>query len=294
MRYSIIILIILTRFPSNGNAQVITAGSNDTTDIYTDPIPFDSCWSSNGYGDMHSMLDTFILDIDRNGTGDYKFTSSSFWSMYTGGTTYATITPLNSQNFIITKFDTITYYTSPTPSTAIYKVPIPLNSGDLIPLDSNYNYTNTANCLSDISPGYPPSNSAWDQLGEHFIGIMMIVPNDTLFGWIRVSVENNKIIINDYACNRNPNFNYNSIEPVFCCDIFPNPAENYLEVANNQKDDPIKNITFWSIDGIFFKEVNASIYNKNITIDISELPSSVYIIQIETTQKVFSKKIIVH
>lgn len=293
LKHFVIILILLPHLAYDSSAQGIIAGVSDTTDIYTDPLPYDSCLSTNGVGNMYSRTDNYFLDIDKNGTNDYQFTSSFFWSMFTGGTTYTSITPLNSQNYIITKFDTVTYYTSPTPSTAIYKVPVPLDSGDLINFDSTYHFTNTTNCLSDISPGYPPSNSGWNQLGEHYIGIMMFVPNDTLFGWIKVSIEFDKIIINEYACNRNPNFNYNYVEPDYPCDIFPNPAENYLVVANHKKNDPIKNITFWMTDGTFIKKVSGLIDNINITIDITELPSSIYILQIETTQKIFTKKIVV-
>ncbi len=293
LKNSFVILFILTVLCSNSNAQGIIAGSFDTTDIYTNPIPYDSCFYSNGVGDMSNISHSYYLDIDKNGVSDYKFISSLFWSMFSGGMTYTRIEPLNPQNYVITKFDTITYYTSPTPSTAIYQVPLPLDSGDIIKYDSTLHFTNTTSTLSDNSPGYPPSNPGWDQLGEHFIGIMMLVPNDTLFGWIKVSVEYGRIIINDYACNRNPNFNYNYVEPDYPCDIFPNPAENFLVVANHKKNEPIKSITFWEIDGTYFKKVSDLVDNKNITIDITELPSSIYILQIETTQKVFSKKIVV-
>lgn len=287
---STFIFFIISNFSFGQN---IIAGLYDSTDIYTNPEPDEICLSTNGYGDYHHMDDTLRLDIDKNGIDDYKFSSSFFWSMYTGNMYHALITPLNSQNHIVSRFDTVTYYTSPSPSIAIYTVPLALNVGDTINLNTNYHLTATTNYLADISPGYPPSDSAWSNIGDHFVGIVMYLPNDTLFGWIRLSVFYSQIIIKDYACNRNPNSNYNSTEPYFPYDIFPNPANNYIIVANNQKSNPIKSISIWSIEGKLISEINSINDSRNTTIDISGLSPAIYILKIESSEKFYSKKLVV-
>ena len=263
-------------------SQGIIAGISTTSDMYVDLNPNDSCYSRAGDCSFHSCNDTLRLDIDKDGIDDFKFTSHFFWSLGGGTSYYAGIKSLNSNTFIISRFDTVVYNTGPTSNTYVYKIPQALNYGDTINSDHFFNFTNTLNDLYSNSTN-PPNNSGWHNIGEHYIGIKKIESNYTLWGWIRIEVSFEKVIIKDYACNK-----------IYNAEIFPNPAGDYVIVANNLKKDPIKKIKIYNTNGQLVSTINNISETGNIKIDISGLPQNIYIIEVETLVSKYSKKLVVY
>lgn len=263
-------------------SQGIIAGISTTSDIYVDLNPNDSCYSWAGDCGPQNCVDTLRLDIDKDGIDDFKFTSYFLWSLGGGTFVNASIIPLNNNNYIISRFDTVIYYTSPSPSTFVFKIPQPLNFGDTLKTTSYFNFTNTFNYLY-CNNSNPPNNSGWHNIGEHYIGIKKIESNYTLWGWIRIEVNFAKVIIKDYACNK-----------IYNAEIFPNPAGDYVIVANNLKKDPIKKIKIYNTNGQLVSTINNISETGNIKIDISGLPQNIYILEVETLTSKYSKKLVVY
>lgn len=69
--------------------------------------------------------------------------------------------------------------------------------------------------------------------------------------------------------------------------IYPNPAENFISIAN-QSEWSIDKVSIYAINGSKVKEVNS--FNNNQTIDVSTLQSGLYLISIQTNNQTLNYK----
>ena len=73
--------------------------------------------------------------------------------------------------------------------------------------------------------------------------------------------------------------------------IYPNPAEDQLNILN-PAGIKVSKIEITTIDGKILKTVSPSLNNNLQTIDISEIPSGIYLIQVSTQSGIVSKKLL--
>jgi len=73
--------------------------------------------------------------------------------------------------------------------------------------------------------------------------------------------------------------------------IFPNPASNHLSIFNNGKTIRLINIDILYLNGIIIKSFDAHDLPKTLKLNISEIPSGVYLLRCVTNQGVFTEKL---
>jgi len=144
------------------------------------------------------------------------------------------------------------------------------------------------------------SDPNFQSLGDSYVGCKFKIGNNTYYGWVRVSFDNNKTLtIKDYAYQSAPNtpinagegtVGINDIEFNKYFKVYPNPAQDEI-VFESDKTIQINSLSILSLSG------QTLLLEKNITlkkvIDITSLNSGVYLIQIESDNSKWNKKIIV-
>jgi len=75
-------------------------------------------------------------------------------------------------------------------------------------------------------------------------------------------------------------------------EIYPNPATNFINFRNLELDNLIS-ISITNIKGQVLKEIPLNKNTKNFSIDINDIPSGVYLLNVQTALSVSSTKIII-
>lgn len=110
-------------------------------------------------------------------------------------------------------------------------------------------------------------------------------PGDVLYGLIPTF----RSLVSEFACLQE-SVGIQVIDTENGIDFFPNPVEDKLTV--NSRISSVKNISIFSISG---KEINAKYYSENngkISLDLRDLASGIYILQIETTEVLVREKFV--
>jgi len=288
--YIILCLSFLIILSKGSFAQYIIAGQHGVNDVYTDVVPDDSlqAWLS-----PFGMEDSLKLDIDHDGHYDFKISVNGFLAMGGEGEG-CDIAHQYTNEFIDTHYDS-TYHG---PSGWAYcSVPNIYNNGDTI--NSRLRFAGTGGTFSGYGAGgfmYVNVHD-WDTIGDHYVAIKMIVPNDTLYGWIRVNVNASyKIKIKDYACNRNPNTIYLPLAETI---LYPNPASTEMQIVFNSFEP--QTITIYTIQGallntIYVDSGSDTYYYPNkytYTLDTGIMDIGMYLMKIESAKETIVKKFIV-
>jgi hypothetical protein len=285
--YIILCLSFLILLSKVSFAQYIVAGQHGVNDVYTY-----SDTSLGYYGEWGFMQDSLELDIDRNGTCDFKIFGYGMATL-AGRNIGCRVVCLNS--FIDTHLDSTLNGTAGW----IYRnVPNIHNNGEIINNQLNFVNSNLS-FSSEIAGVTGVSVHEWDNIGEHYVAIKLIIPNDTLYGWISVQVQTSnycKIIIKDYACNGNPNTIYH---PTSETPLYPNPANEEMRIVFSSLEPQIINI--YTIQGALLNTLSVNPGNDTYyypdkftyTIPTGIMANGMYIIKIESAKETVIKKFVV-
>ena len=276
--------------------QYIIAGQYGANDVYMDVVPDYTLPMLNG-APIGYLADSIKLDIDQDGIFDF-FIYSGGGGGLGGGSESTTIVPLSTDNFVSTFPDT-SYY-GPPPLYVVDKVPVAHITGDSI--SQLFPFTNS---YSDFFASHygnfaAPTVIYWNNIGEHYVAVKLIVPNDTLYGWIRVQVDGiGQITIKDYACNKNPN--HTSISTNLISNevsIFPNPSNSDLHIILNSSEP--QTITVHTAEGAL---VNTITINPNAkyfipgkyeyVLNTVSLAQGIYILTIDSPSERITKRFVV-
>lgn len=147
-------------------------------------------------------------------------------------------------------------------------------------------------------------NANFRGLGDRYIGCKFRIGINTHYGWIRVNLDTNlKLVVKDYAYEKKPNTTINAgdtgatasvndfdFDSNFSC--FPVPAKNSLTIEN-KKSVRIVQVSITNLTGQLLLSKKSIDNNSSIIIDISQLKTGIYFLNIENEKNVFSKKIII-
>jgi len=114
---------------------------------------------------------------------------------------------------------------------------------------------------------YYTSNGYWRQSSQS--GVLMIRP---IFGNVNL-VKNNELITDEVKFK-----------------IYPNPAQNYINIQFDENEYAQKDIRIIDMSGRIIK--TAELYSDMETIDISEIQKGLYILEIRTQNKVYRQKFV--
>ncbi len=221
--------------------------------------------------------ETYELDLNHDGINDYKFQS---YYQISPGHTYrnATVEPLNNSEVCLVQSGLID--------------PDPMYSGCM--LSNDLAWTNSMSTLSLYwFSGYNYTGSAgiWNNIYDKFMGLRLVVNNDTLYGWVRITMTPPRIIFKDYAWYRDVTHIGENSE-IHNVSIFPNPVKDIL--CFSFEDDlmlpneySIKNIQGETV--LSGNNISANFY----CIQFNHLPDGLYILQLRYNNDIVNRKIII-
>jgi hypothetical protein len=218
---------------------------------------FETWYCTDLYPDVvlspdHST-EEYIIDLNNDGNDDFRVTSYLEYSpshYYSGDG----IEPLNNNE--VADIHQIVF-------------------DSLEQISPMLDWTNESIVLHTNSSVFGESSSygGWD--GLKYIGIRLIEDNDTLYGWIRLSLYWGATIdsycVQQYETSLD---GVNSKDQVF---VYPNPADNTVTFLLNTNT--IGSIYILSHDGRLLKSYSINGHLK--TVELDELPDGVYIARID-------------
>ncbi len=243
---------------------------------YTDVIP-DSTVNAPIISD--SIL-YYLLDLNNDGIDDFKI-NIRYWYTFQSPTccdNYAIwIESENSDNMIAADESTLGVCTQP------------LYSNDIIDNSLYWDNSSTINVWVEGLSG-----CSWPS-GDTFLGLELIVNNDTLYGWYRIEATLTSFTIKDYAYNDVPdeqilagqtstNIDTNSLNDNIS--IYSNNGNLFIDITDIAN--PSGTVTISNNIG---QEINNSVINgtHNI-IELNNIPTGIYIVHIEIQQGTLTKK----
>lgn len=226
-----------------------------------------------------SSYTTFIdIDIDKDNINDVRFIRTYYY-MSPGGHSQSNKQLVQSLNNI--EFDTLTSNNLSCADSVGYNAV----------LDNSYNWTSSTTSLylrfwAFSIPNYYTIAGVF--YGENkYLGFRKILPYDTLYGWFLLDVQSG-IVIKSWAykslyASINEKQYHN--ENIF---VYPNPASDKLFLQNLNEGIVIKKHYLTDILGR-----ETQLKQTDNEFDISHLPEGLYFLQLQTTQGVLTKKIVI-
>jgi hypothetical protein len=253
--------------------------------IYTDLIP-------NIFLDA-SVQPMAYLDIDQNGNNDFCFSMNyEYYEDSISGESWSEFTTwING----IGSFRELAIDNSGNPNYQCIETELII--GDTI--NSEGFIWGTGSYLWNIWDGIPfcvqPPNM-------NFIGVRIKTNGSYKYGWIRINSEYTYTIIHDMALNLQPNepilagqtsltsiseVNFEKIE------VYPNPATDELNIRQPENNLQECKLFIIALTGEIMKTIDINPVQLN-TINISDLPMGMYLLQFICQQKSYYEKLIVY
>ena len=211
-------------------SQSIVAGVHSTDDVYADLIPDEVLETTVMMGTPTS---TRALDIDMDGILDLKFGAYSY-NGSAGSYHQFIVFPLASHATIAMYPDTFPGCCPVGPAPT--QVADTISFGTLIDAGFNYGDGDSYFRSDHSAPVFGPNNNTWLDIGEHFLGVRLSYPWDTLYGWVQVNVTSSgggekHLAIMDHACNINSHVGIAPLKSDALISLHPNPFTDQLTIA---------------------------------------------------------------
>ncbi|HQB74847.1 MAG TPA: T9SS type A sorting domain-containing protein [Bacteroidales bacterium] len=174
-----------------------------------------------------------------------------------------------------------------------------LNYGDTINKFSNWFNGNVRFC-SNIN-NYTV-DSTWKEKNDYYVGLRLRKTNDTLYGWLKVSVQDYHIVyLEKHACQSlNPkdtiinlltSIDENMSHTLGHLQIFPNPFSTQTTLQSNF---PLTNatLTVYNSCGQTVKQIK-NISGQTVTFSRDNLASGLYFVRLTEGNKIFTDKLII-
>ena len=258
-------------------AQSILVGTHSTNDVFQD-IP-DTTISAVPY---NNEIIKFELDINNDSTIDFTFFSI-----------YISTSGASNKHLKIQAGDNIQllYGTS----ACNYNFCKPANYGDTL--------NNSCSWMGNGAYGFLTYNFYYEMGGcsygnganYEYIGCRMFYEQDTLYGWIGLSVSNNNIelTIKEFAYNK-PNYETVPLQNNTVTKCYPNPNHGFLQIIlPNSIENPIIKFTDIYGETICIDDFSLNSDCKEISIITSNLPKGLYVLNIQGSNQIYKEKIII-
>lgn len=291
---SLIIVLLVAGISFGISAQRIIAGMHGSNDYYYDFIP-DKILSLSTSTYDHV---THSLDINNDGINDLIFGAQrevNHWNGYIG----LYLSSLNQTGFTIEGFDSCFAIFDSTLQYQLFYLEAMAKSFSKYDTIRNNLFWYPSKVYMKYGRG--SVNQPWIQgyscggimdtnKTDYYVGVKVLIPNDTLYGWIKIRIGDFSITIEEYACNLH---SIGMDEPLneFDISIYPNPTNGQLFIRNTRFNKSKCTIQVFNVLGeCIFK---AYLNSEETTIDISEKPKGIYMIKVFSDNACFAKKVIV-
>ncbi len=263
-------------------AQFILAGTVSGKDTYFDIVPDSALEALNVHLSPYPG-ETIKLDVDSDGIQDYQIDTYGGGGLG-GGTGGCVIVPLGAHASVASHMDTSA---GCCPAQYIAQLVDTLVMGDTI--SNALSFYSGTNYLWSTTYGMAqaPIISEWNDIGEHYIGIRLNYPQDTLYGWIRVEATNSGIFIltvKDMACNKNQHIGITEIYNSQKLIIAPNPFSDQITVLCSDCSDALF---------VLYNFVSGKTLEKKITksflLNTEQLAKGIYLYEVRNINGVIKK-----
>jgi len=257
--------------PGASRAQFILAGDpvgNYYHDVNPDSLMEALCVHLSPY-----PPDSVKLDVDSDGVYDFIIQSGADGGLG-GGSGGCGITPLQSYASVVSHLDTSE---GCCPSQYVAELADTLQAGDVISQALRYNTGFSYFWSTTYGMAMGPIIDSWNNIGEHFTGIRLSYPFDTLYGWIRVEAVYDtlfKFYVKDFACNRNTHIGINEIQNQHAA-IYPNPFSDKL-IIQSASPGPSEILIYDVTGRLLMKNICAG----NLVINTGKFEKGIYMYRI--------------
>lgn len=241
--------------------------------IYTDITPD----FSGGMGTE------YFLDLDNNGTPDFRFHANSGYYGYYGGNLY--LQPLTASNEALGSLGSV----------GSYAYPFALDNGAVISANAAGSWLNN----SYMSLNYGGADGNFINVTDKYVGLRFNINGNTHYGWVRIDVGltgGDPWTVKDYAYADTPNIGIIAGQQTLNADAFTSnntsivAAHQLITLYNLPHQSDYK---VFGLDGKVVLQGTANSGNEFI-IDASAIATGVYMVQLtnEATHAAIIKKII--
>jgi len=283
LKFKILLVSIfaMTCWGSNLYSQenYIVAGYHDSTTTYFD-INSDTLIQ---VGDDSS--EALNIDLDNDGVVDFIIAASSYSALGSSSSSI-TFSPKNENGCVLGRVDTVYGYQGP----RVREVAGIQDLGDT--LNGVLNFTGSFKyvTLNSYQEGYHFYITDWIDIGEKYLAFEFISNDTTYYGWIRIEVTGiRSVYVKDYAFNKRSYSGVNNTYVENLVSVFPNPANDFINIKTNNNE--LSKVTIVDISGKVLKAVS---FNNSIKLEIKEFNQGIYFLEVETNNKVVTKRIVIN
>lgn len=242
--------------------------------IYTDIVPDES---------VHNSF--FNLDLNNDGIVDFRFEEEPFTTIISTYDGLPISTSYWFSNFIIPNLQNKTI------ADAGSSRPAQLLSGDII--SQNKNWITGA----DMQSAY--FNGPWKVDSLAYSGLRLTIGTNTYYGWARIKITLDEMILYDYAYNAFPNQSIHAGEGIVnsvseiqnknSISVYPNPVKGNLTIQLNTQITKAS-VTITNTLGEAIQKID--LLTRTQVIDFSTLPAGIYFIRVQAENGSVVKKVI--
>jgi hypothetical protein len=269
----------ISKYTAVAGAVVSAAGAQAQV-VYTDVNPdYSHDAVENG---SYSL---FPLDLNNDQTIDFVIASKD------------TITSAHVRFTLAAPYGAGNAVAGENPAGYDYALALDINSM----VDSTLNWIAATNTMAYNVNTNNPYNENWNGVTDKYLGLKFVVAGNTHYGWARLDsyAIGDSIVLKDYAYNATPNtgiltgdmgvgLDETQIEKLV---KFVNQANNTVNiVVNGNLNNGVVSIV--SANGQLVS--SSKIAEKTFSVDMNNLSSGVYIVNVAFNEGTMSKKIIVH
>lgn len=292
----LMILALLATRPVFAQPHYVLAGASDTGVAITDIVP-DSVFRSQTASHTPYIGGEIRVDLDKNGSLDVSLASWGNGGLG-GGAGGVVVQALDSSISIVSHTDTTP---GCCPGTYIIEIADALSLNDTIGDGVRYGppagYAYLMNETYGGATG--PNLHDWNNLGPKFIGVRMYTPSDTLFSWIKVSVDQTAtyalctFTVFEYGTLKSGNIGIAPVDKSEGMHLYPQPAANLLQLVFEDTLNSSCSIELYDEKGGYLFGIPGSRINglTSTTVNTSQLPEGIYILKVIRPGGAFSKRI---
>lgn len=271
--YKKIFFVLLILFVSKAQSQIVYTSVNPNFEI--------------DFSSVGSAANLFPIDFNNDGVVDFNFR----YDVYNPGNYFVHITSSNSFSYNPNNkaMGTGTFNSYGVP----YAKPLAFGT-DISSASANWITEQRGPLLAD------QQNPNFMTLGDRYIGVRFLVNGQNFYGWILVSLGNNKLMIKSYAYQSTPNTGISAGDTGGSLDvkdnnnpqkrlkIFPNPTDEYIKISG------LKGKAHYKIYNMDGKNLKNGIANSDTQIMVSELVRGEYMMIVEENDQPVVMKFIHH
>jgi hypothetical protein len=269
----------ISKYTAVAGAVVSAAGAQAQV-VYTDVNPDYShdAPQNNGFA---------IYPLDLNNDQTFDFLIASRDTVTTATVRYTLAVPYGAGNAVAGE----------NPGGYDYALALDMNSM----VDSTLNWIAATNTMAYNVNSANPYNENWNGVTDKYLGLKFIVGGNTHYGWARLDsyAIGDSVVVKDYAYEATPNVGI--LTGAMGASLTETQVENLVKFVN-QANNTVKVVVNGNLTNGVVSVVSSTgqvvssdaITEKTFSVDMNNLSSGIYMVNVTFNEGATTKKIIVH